>query len=131
MCGYAGVNVWVQVHMHHTHTHTHTHTRNYCTRQNFLRAGAVSHHVLPRSRSFSWADGEGSLPFENVSFGCTVQTLGLGCSVGPPGCQGQGSPTVAPLRAPLEHSVSTDLTVLGHRGPMGLGSETLGHDTDR
>lgn len=123
MCGYAGVNVWVQVRMQHAHT------RKYCTRQNLLRAGAVSHHVLPGSHSFSWADGEGSLPFENVSLGCTVQTLAA-CWVLQV-CQGQGSPAVAPRRAPLEHSVSTDLTVLEHPGLVGLGSKTPGRDTDR
>ena len=46
-------------------------------------------------------------------------------------CQGQGSPTGAPLRAPLEHSASTDLAVLEHLGLTGLGSETPGCDTDR
>ena len=121
MCGYAGVNVWVQVRMQHAHT------RKYCTRQNLLRAGAVSHHVLPGSHS--WADGEGSLPFENVSLGCTVQTLAA-CWVLQV-CQGQGSPAVAPRRAPLEHSVSTDLTVLEHPGLVGLGSKTPGRDADR
>lgn len=130
MCGYAGVNMWVQVHMHLTHTHTHARATTVQGRT-FLELGLCPTMSCPGPTLSLGLMGRDHCCLRMcllaVLFRLSVSAAQWVLQV----CQGQGSPTMAPLRAPLEHSVSTDLTVLGHLGPMGLGSETLGHDTDR